>query len=143
MFKIGYNKSGSLFVDKDDGNSDDAVLVLTKKQLVQLQQSINFALKSHPNVKIFDFEGAYRNYLVHNISLNWPQTIEYLREFDEFCNKTFFSKDGLRLAIRQAQKRRNFYGLDYTNKISRIKGLRDVYPLGLIEAKFVVEILWS
>lgn len=140
MFKIRYNED-DFFVSTSGG--DDTVITLTREQLVRLQQSINFALKSHPNVKIFDFEGAYRNYLMHNISLNWHQTIESLKEFDSFCNKTFFSKDDLRLAIRQAQKRRNFYGLDYTNKISRIKGLRDVYLLGLREAKFVVEILWS
>ena len=145
MFKIEYNKSGSFFVDKDDGNDNDAILVLTEEQLVQLQQSINFALKNNPNVKVFDFEGAYRDYFTRNLNVWWSKTtVDMLKEFDEFCNNSFSSEEDLREAIHRAQKHSNNLGsLDYTNKIARIKGLRNLYPLGLKEAKFVVEILWS
>ncbi len=56
LFKIGFNRSGSLFVDKVQPEEDvnDAYLVLNRERLVQLQQSANFALTHHqpPNKAI-------------------------------------------------------------------------------------------
>ena len=64
FFKIGYNPSGGLFVDKTHPEDiQDAKLVLNRKQLVQLQQSINFALAYHqppnnPNLRELESSAA-------------------------------------------------------------------------------------